>query len=91
MSWCVYLLECNDDTLYCGITNNLDRRIETHNAGRGAKYTRIRVPVKLVYSEHADDRSFASKREYQIKKLTRSKKLELISRKVVPNGKGPDC
>ncbi len=77
-SWVCYLLRCADDTLYCGITNDLDKRIAAHNAGEGAKYTRARVPVKLVYSEKHKDRSAASKREMEIKGLSRVNKLLLI-------------
>ena len=72
------MLRCADDTLYCGITNDLEKRLAAHNAGTAAKYTRTRTPVKLVYSETCADRSTASKREMQIKKLTREKKLALI-------------
>jgi putative endonuclease len=78
VSWVCYLLKCADDTLYCGITNDLDKRIAAHNAGEGAKYTRSRIPVKLVFSEACADRSAASKREMQIKKLSRAAKMVLI-------------
>lgn len=74
----VYILECSDNTLYTGWTNNLEKRIETHQKGKGAKYTRARLPIKLVYSEEFDDKISAQKREYEIKKMTRSKKLQLI-------------
>lgn len=78
-SWSVYILKCNDDTLYTGITIDLDRRIDEHNnSTKGAKYTRIRRPVKLIYSEIKEDKSSASKREYEIKKLSREQKLELV-------------
>ena len=80
MNWVCYLLRCADDTLYCGITNDLDKRIAAHNAGEGAKYTRSRTPVKLVFSEVCADRSAASKREMQIKKLSRAAKLILIQK-----------
>ena len=76
--WFTYILICADNTLYTGITNNLDKRIATHNSGKGAKYTRGRGPVKLVYSETSTDKSSASKREAQIKNLSRQEKLELI-------------
>lgn len=76
--WYVYILKCNDGTLYTGITNNLDKRVSSHNKGTGAKYTKTRLPVKLVYHEEATDRSEASKREYQIKKLSRLAKENLI-------------
>jgi putative endonuclease len=76
----VYILTCSDESLYTGITTDLSRRIDEHNSSdKGAKYTSQRRPVKLAYSEVAQDRSSASKREYEIKKLTRIKKLELIN------------
>ena len=78
MSWWVYLLRCGDGTLYTGITDNLPRRLAAHNAGKGAKYTRSRRPVVLVYREQAADRSAALRRERAIKRLTRKQKLELI-------------
>jgi len=75
----VYIVECSDGTLYTGITNSLERRIEEHNSSdKGAKYTRSRRPVKLVYQEKHSDRSSASKREYEIKKISRKKKKHLI-------------
>ena len=76
----VYILRCADDTLYTGITTELERRIDEHNgSAKGAKYTCTRRPVKLVYSEEQADRSAASKREYEIKKkMTRAKKLAMI-------------
>ncbi len=76
----VYILKCADDTLYTGIATELKRRIEEHNGSdKGAKYTRIRRPVRLVYSEKYPDRSSASKREYEIKKkMSRIEKLKLI-------------
>lgn len=77
--WYVYILECNDSTLYTGITNNLEKRIEQHNHGQeAAKYTRVRRPVKYVYQEPQCNRSEATKREMEIKKLSRIKKLQLI-------------
>jgi len=78
--WCVYLLECNDSTLYCGITNNLDKRIKTHNSGKGAKYTKTRLPVTLFYVEESENRSTASKIEYYIKQMSREQKLKLKNR-----------
>ena len=78
MSWVCYLLRCADDTLYCGITNNLDARIQAHNAGEGAKYTRGRTPVRLVHVEPCTDKSAALKRELKIKQLTRAKKIALF-------------
>lgn len=77
MSWCCYLLRCADDTLYCGITNDLEKRLLAHNAGEGAKYTRGRGPLALLYSESCADKSAALKRELQIKRLSRVEKLAL--------------
>ena len=77
-NWVCYLLRCADDTLYCGITNDLEKRVSAHNAGIAAKYTRSRGPVELVFAENCMDRSSASKRELEIKKLTRVEKLALI-------------
>ena len=74
MSWVCYLLRCADDTLYCGITNDLEKRLAAHNAGEGAKYTRGRLPVTVVYSESCADKSAALKRELQIKRMPRSAK-----------------
>ena len=77
-AWCVYMVRCADDTLYTGITNDLTARLERHNAGQGAKYTRSRRPVALVYQEPAADRAAAQRREYGIRKLTASQKRSLI-------------
>ena len=74
----VYLLRCADDTLYCGWTTDLEHRVRVHNSGRGAKYTRSRTPVKLVYFEEFEDRQEALSREWHLKRLTREKKLALI-------------
>lgn len=79
MSWTVYILECADQTLYTGITNDLERRLAQHHAGRGAKYTKGRAPLKLLYQEACENRSLASKREIQIKALSRAKKIALIN------------
>ncbi|MDP4027448.1 MAG: GIY-YIG nuclease family protein [Gallionella sp.] len=79
MNWFCYLLRCADDTLYCGITNDLEKRLAAHNAGTASKYTRTRVPVKLVFAEPCTDRSVASKREREIKRMTRSEKLKLCA------------
>lgn len=73
-----YMLLCCDNTLYTGWTNNLESRVLAHNLGTGAKYTKMRLPVKLVYSEIFETKSEALKRECEIKKLSRKKKLELI-------------
>lgn len=75
----VYILKCSDNTLYTGWTNNLAKRIETHSKGNGAKYTRARLPVELVYFEKYKDKISAQKREYAIKQMTRKEKLELIA------------
>ena len=79
MTWWVYILRCADGTLYTGSTNDLDRRLAAHNAGRGAKYTRARRPVALVYREEAADKSAALQREAALKKLARAAKLRLIA------------
>lgn len=75
----VYILRCSDDTLYCGWTNDLEARVTAHNSGRGAKYTRSSLPAELVYSEEYESRSEAMSREWHIKRLSRSEKLELIA------------
>lgn len=76
--WCVYILRCKDSTLYTGITDDLPRRTAQHNAGKGAKYTRGRAPLTLVFSEKCECHSHALRREMEIKKLTRRQKEELI-------------
>ena len=73
----VYMLECADGSFYIGWTNDLRKRLETHNSGRGAKYTRSRRPVKLVYTEQYESKSDALRREYEIKQLSRAQKLLL--------------
>jgi putative endonuclease len=75
----VYILECRDGTLYTGWTTDLPRRLETHNAGKGAKYTRGRLPVRLVYSETVAERGLALRREREIKRMPRREKLALIA------------
>ena len=77
----VYILKCKDDSLYTGWTNNLEKRVQAHKSGKGAKYTRAKLPVELVYFEEFEDKIDAMKREYEIKKLPRIKKLELINTK----------
>ena len=77
-SWSVYILRCADGTLYTGIAPDVEKRLQKHNEGKGAKYTRGRTPVELVYREEHPNRAEASKREYQIKQLSRAEKLELI-------------
>lgn len=76
-----YLLECADGTLYCGWTNDLEKRLKAHNSGQGAKYTRARRPVTLVYYEEFETREGAMKREAAIKRLSRKEKTALIKEK----------
>ena len=80
-TWFVYLLRCSDNSLYAGVTTDLKRREKEHNgkSKRGAKYTRVRQPVELVYFEQVDDRVAATKREYQIRKLTKKQKESLVA------------
>ena len=77
--WYVYLLRCADGTLYAGCTTDPRRRLQQHNAGRGAKYTRARRPVSLVYVEQAEDHGQALRREAALKRLSRKEKLALIA------------
>lgn len=79
--WFVYILECADKSFYCGITNDIDKRFIKHSTGKGAKYTRSRLPLKLIYIEEYENRSLAAKREYQIKQLSRKQKEEIIKNK----------
>ena len=76
--WWVYIVECVDGTFYTGITTDINKRIKKHNSGDGAKYTRSRCPVQLLYYEEHKNRSSATKREIEIKKLSRDQKRELI-------------
>lgn len=76
--WLVYILQCGDGTLYTGITDDLPHRLEMHRAGKGAKYTRGRGPLNLVYREEVPSYSDALKREYRIKQLPRAEKSKLI-------------
>lgn len=78
MHWSVYILCCSDGSYYTGYTNDVEKRLETHNAGKGAKYTRSRRPCDLVYTEQFASKSDAMKRECQIKKLNRTRKQALI-------------
>ena len=73
-NWYVYLLECSDGTYYTGITNDLEKRIENHNKGIASKYTRSRLPVKLLHSKLVSSKSAALKEEYRIKRLQKDKK-----------------
>ena len=75
-----YILKCADGTLYCGWTNDLEKRLKSHNDGKGAKYTRSRLPVSLVYFQEFDTAQEAQKREYRIKQMTRQEKLKLIEK-----------
>ncbi len=79
--WLIYLLRCRDESFYTGITNDLAERLQAHQAGTASRYTRSRLPVKLVYLESAANRSAATKREGVIKKMSRSQKEDLISAK----------
>lgn len=74
----VYIVRCSDNSLYTGYTNNIEARINKHNAGKAAKYTKIRRPVVLVYQEMYETKSEALRREYEIKTFTRQRKLKLI-------------
>ena len=78
--WYIYIVECRDKSLYTGITNDLKKRIKTHNEGKGAKYTRAKRPVVLKYYESTSDKSSALKREIEIKKLSRNQKIKLINK-----------
>ena len=80
MSWYVYMVRCRDNSLYTGSTDDVARRLAVHNAGKGAKYTRSRLPVSLAYREECPDKSAALKREYAIKHLTKAQKELLISK-----------
>ena len=78
--WYVYMLRCSDDTFYTGVTTDIDRRVDEHNHGNnGARYTRARRPVRLVYTESCENRSQAQQREYRLRKLPRREKLALIN------------
>ena len=75
-----YLLECADHTLYCGWTNDLEKRVSAHSAGKGCKYTRARLPVELVYYEEHETKEEAMRREWAIKHMTRAEKLALLKK-----------
>ena len=77
--WYVYILRCGDGTLYTGTTDDVARRLAAHRAGKGAKYTRGRAPLELVYTETCENHSAALRREYAIKRLSREEKLRLIA------------
>lgn len=75
-----YILKCSDNTLYTGWTNDLEKRLKAHNEGKGAKYTKTRLPVEMVYYESFENKVDAMKREYAIKQLSRKEKLKLIQK-----------
>lgn len=77
-TWYLYIVECRDGSLYTGITDDIPRRMEQHNSGKGAKYTRGRGPITLRYQENCGTHGDALRREIQVKRLTRQEKLELI-------------
>jgi len=79
MGHCIYMVECADGTYYTGWTNDLENRLAAHNAGTGARYTRGRGPVRLVYKEECENKQSAQRREWAIKKLTRAQKEQLVS------------
>ena len=79
MGPCIYIVECADGSYYTGWTNDLENRLAAHNAGTGARYTRGRGPVRLVYKEECEDKQSAQRREWTIKKLTRAQKEQLVS------------
>ncbi len=76
--WFLYVVQCNDRSLYTGVTTDILRRVKTHNAKKGAFYTKNKLPVKLVYWENMPDQSAALVREKQVKRLTRAEKLDLV-------------
>lgn len=84
-SWTVYILRCADGSLYTGITNDLASRVERHNSGKGARYTRSRRPVTVVWKRRAKDKSSALKREHALKQLTRAQKLSLLTPSASPS------
>jgi putative endonuclease len=79
--WFVYMVRCSDRSLYTGVTTDAKRRVAEHNDGRGARYTRSRGPVALVYLEPAEDRGAALKREHEIKRMTAARKRRLVAKK----------
>lgn len=89
MSW-AYMLRCADGSLYSGWTSDLEKRLKAHNSGNGAKYTRSRLPVALVYKEKLESKETAMRREYQLKRLTRQEKLRLIENGPPSQGTDPE-
>lgn len=81
----VYILRCADGSLYTGWTNDLEKRVKTHNAGKGAKYTKTRLPVELVYYEEYEEKGEALSREFSIKKLKKTAKENLILKQYIDN------
>lgn len=81
MAYFVYLLKCSDKSLYCGWTSDLEKRLGLHTKGKASKYTRARLPVKLVYFEKQKSRSLAMRREFRIKSFSRQEKLALVNSK----------
>ena len=79
--WYLYILRCKDDTLYTGITTDVEKRLEAHRTGKGAKYTRGRCPLELAYREECGDHSTALRREWEVKHLSREEKEKLIEKK----------
>ena len=77
-TWYLYILRCKDGTLYTGITTDVEKRLEAHRSGKGAKYTRGRSPLELVYSEECENHSQALKREHEVKKLPKDQKRQMI-------------
>lgn len=88
-AWVVYLLECRDGSLYCGVTNHLEKRVALHDAGRGARYTRGRGPVRVVWWEEASSRGVALRREAEVKRWPRRRKLDLVGKAPAPGGSAP--
>ncbi|MGB3341691.1 MAG: GIY-YIG nuclease family protein [bacterium] len=84
--WYVYIIECSDNTLYVGVTLDIERRLKEHNSGKGGRYTRARMPVNLIYNESYNSKSKALKREIQIKGWTKRKKIALIQNNYVKLG-----
>ena len=78
--WFVYIIKCKDGSLYTGYTNDLEKRLEKHKSGKGAKYTRSHKPQKIVFSEKYDNKIIAQRREREIKSWTRKEKLEFLSK-----------
>ena len=91
--WYLYILRCKDNTLYTGITTDVEKRLEAHRSGKGAKYTRGRAPLELVYRETCGSHGDALKREFAVKRLSREQKTELIekSKELCKNELPPIC